>query len=166
MLNDVIIKNLPTPESGVAQHPDGKILGFGVRVTSNGVKSFYLYRLGRQYGRMNLGRYTVTGLSKARAKAHAALAAIADGVDPRGDEKGHLAGHTFPAALAAFIEGYCKHHNRPSTAAETERLLRVYFLPSWKNRTVPEIGKADARRSRMCRPAQRWLSRCAPTRRR
>ncbi len=144
MLNDVIIKNLPTPESGVAQHPDGKIPGFGVRVTSNGVKSFYLkYRLGRQYGRMNLGRYPVTNLSKARAKAHAALAAIADGIDPRGEEKGHAADHTFSATLDAFIEGYCKHHNRPSTASETERLLRVYFLPSWKNRTVPEISKAD-----------------------
>ena len=29
-------------------------------------------------------------------------------------------------ALDAFVEGYCKRYNRPSTAAETERLLKVY----------------------------------------
>jgi len=144
MLNDIIIRNLPTPESGVAQHPDGKIPGFGVRVTSNGVKSFYLkFRHREQYGRMNLGRYPVTSLAKARAKAHAALGALADGTDPRGDDKKKGANRTFGATLETFIEGYCKQHNRASTAAETERLLRVYFLPTWQRRAVPEIGKAD-----------------------
>ena len=42
MLNDLVIRKLPIPAEGVTQHPDGKIAGFGVRVTSGGVKSFYL----------------------------------------------------------------------------------------------------------------------------
>jgi len=145
MLNDVIIKNLPSPASGASQHPDGKIPGFGVRVTSGGVKTFYLkYRLGRQYGRMNLGRYPTTSLARARAKAHAALAAIADGIDPRGEDRlVQVRDQTFAVTLAAFLEGYCKHHNRASTAAETERLLRAYFLPDWQKRLVTDIGKSD-----------------------
>lgn len=34
-----------------------------------------------------------------------------------------------------FVVGYYKRYNRPSTVAETERLLRVYFLPVWQNQT-------------------------------
>lgn len=144
MLNDVMVKTLPAPASGVAQHPDGKIPGFGVRVTSNGVKTFYLkYRHAGQYGRLNLGRYPSTTLAKARAKAHAALAALADGANPRGEDKARTEDLSFAAILDAFLENYCRHHNRASTAAETKRLLQVYFLPDWKKRLVTEITKAD-----------------------
>lgn len=144
MLNDITIKNLSAPEKGVAQHPDGSIPGFGVRITSNGVKSFYLkYRHEGQYARLNLGRYPATTLAKARGKAHAALAALADGTDPRGTDRKKVADQSFPVVLDAFLEGYCRHHNRASTAAETERLLRTCFLPVWKKRAITDITKAD-----------------------
>ena len=81
MLNDLIIRKLPVPAQGVAQHPEGKIPGFGVRVTAGGVKSFYLaYRHHGQSRRLNLGRYPVTPL----AKAFAALAELEEGRDPTG----------------------------------------------------------------------------------
>ena len=45
-LNDVLVRNLPAPETGQRQYPDGKLPGFGVRVTARGIKTFYLtYRL-------------------------------------------------------------------------------------------------------------------------
>ena len=125
----------------MAQYPDGKIAGMGVRVTATGAKSFYLaYRfLGRAH-RLNLGRYPTTTLAKARAKAHAALVALSEGNDPRGTDS---KGQPFATVLSAFIEGHCKRHNRPSTAAETERLLNCYFLPFWKSRSVDSITRAD-----------------------
>jgi hypothetical protein len=84
VLNDIAVRNIKPPESGVAQYPDGKIKGMGLRVTANGVKSFYLaYRVGGRPQRLNLGRYPVVTLAKARAKAHAALATISDGKNPR-----------------------------------------------------------------------------------
>lgn len=144
MLNDLIIRNLPIPGAGAAQHPDGRIPGFGVRVTANGAKTFYLkFRHRGQYGRLNLGRYPVTTLQKARTKAHAALVELAEGRDPRGETSGREAAQTFPAALDAFLETYCRRHNRPSTAAETERLLRTYFLTGWQRRALADIGKSD-----------------------
>ena len=137
MLNDLIIRKLPMPAQGVAQHPEGKIPGFGVRVTAGGVKSFYLaYRHHGQSRRLNLGRYPVTPL----AKAFAALAELEEGRDPTGPA---IASEGFAKALDAFVEGYCKRYNRPSTAAETERLLKVYFLPVWQRRSVETITKAD-----------------------
>lgn len=141
MLNDLIIRKLQAPPSGVAQHPDGKIPGFGVRVTAHGVRSFYLaYRHLGKNRRLNLGRYPAVSLHKARGKAYAALAELEDGTDP----SGHVAkADTFSSAVETFVEKHCRRHNRPGTAAETERLLKVYFLPDWKNRKVEAITKAD-----------------------
>src|SRR5262245_19342119 len=103
MLNDIMIKNLPAPQKGVAQHPDGNIPGFGVRVTTNGVKSFYLkYRHQGQYGRLNLGRYPATSLAKARGKAHAALATLSEGNDPRREDNRSAVDQSFPTVLDAF----------------------------------------------------------------
>lgn len=142
MLNDLIIRKLPTPSTGVAQHPDGKIPGFGVRVTASGVKSFYLaYRHLGQSRRLNLGRYPATSLQKARGKAFAALSELEEGRDPSGDRGTKAEG--FAAALDAFVTTHCQRHNRASTAAETERLLRVYFLLAWQRRSVESITKAD-----------------------
>ncbi len=141
-LNDITLRNLPAPAEGVVQYPDGKISGMGVRVTSNGVKSFFLeYRLKGDKYRLNLGRYPVTTLQKARAKALAALVMIADGKNPRQPEAGE--GQTFPDALSAFVESYCRRHNRASTAAETERLLKTYFLDAWQKRTIEGITRSD-----------------------
>jgi len=127
--------------AGVSQHPDGKVPGFGVRVTANGVRSFYLaYRHKGKNRRLNLGRYPATSLQKACGKAYAALSALEDGNDP----SGHAAkADTFAGAVDEFVDAHCKCHNRASTAAETERLLRVYFVPWWKNRVAEAITKAD-----------------------
>lgn len=152
MLNDVMIRNLAAPASGVAQHPDGKVPGFGVRVTANGVKSFYLkYRLGDQYGRMNLGRYPDTSLAKARSKALTALASIADGLDPqsgapiadKSEAPKPKPDHSFDEVIDAFVRGYCQRQNRLSTAVETERLLRSNFAPLWGDRKIGDIAKSD-----------------------
>lgn len=141
MLNDLTIRKLPPPASGVAQHPDGKIPGFGVRVTANGAKSFYLaYRHEGKNRRLNLGRYPATTLHRARGKAFAALSELEDGRDP---SSAVAKAEKFSAALDAFVRNHCQRHNRASTAAETERLLRTYFLPGWKNRNVRAITKGD-----------------------
>ena len=141
MLNDLTIRKLSPPALGVAQYPDGSIPGFGVRVTAKGIRSFYLaYRHHGKNRRLNLGRYPTIKLQKARAKAFAALAELEDGRDPSGES---VSMQGFAVALEAFVEGHCKRYNRPSTAAETERLLRVYFLPAWKQRAVDTIKKSD-----------------------
>lgn len=141
-LNDVTLRNLPSPESGSRQYPDGKVAGMGVRVSAGGAKAFYLkFRIRGETVRMSLGRYPATTLQKARTKALAALVMIAEGKDPRRPDGD--AGQTFADALVEFVESHCKRHNRASTAAETERLLRTYFLDGWARRSIEEITRAD-----------------------
>ncbi len=142
VLNDLVVRKLAVPASGVAQFPDGKIPGFGVRVTASGVRSFYLaYRYKGRTRRMSLGRYPFTPLSAARTKAHDAVAQLGKGIDPQRERAQRR--DTFAAALDDFIDGYCKKHNRPSTAAETEKLLRFYFLPALSRRALRDLEKSD-----------------------
>jgi len=145
MLNDVTIRKLAVPDHGVRQVPDGKIPGFGVRVTAGGAKSFYLaYRFRGRSRRMNLGRYPVVSLQKARNKALAALIELSEGRDPRaGVDSGAASRIDFAGAVDHFVYSYCQRHNRPSTAAETARLLSTYFVPDWKKRSVADITRLD-----------------------
>lgn len=144
MLNDLIIRKLSIPAAGAMQYPDGKIPGFGVRVTANGVKSFYLsYRYKGRSRRMSLGRYPFTGLAKARTDAHAAIVQLGNGNDPQREKPQRGASDTFADVLDAFVDTHCKRLNRASTAAETEKILRCYFLPVWARRSVPDLDKSD-----------------------
>jgi len=144
MLNDITIRSLAAPQKGAKQYPDGKIPGFGVRVTSTGVKSFYLtYRLQGRSQRLNLGRYPTITLAKARSKAHAALAEISEARDPRPEKEQPAKVLHFDEGVDLFIERYCSRYNRPSTAMETERLLKSHFVSTWKRRNITDITKAD-----------------------
>lgn len=142
-LNDVIIRNLPAPMSGQSQYPDGKLPGFGVRVTTTGLKTFYLtYRDNGVSRRLTLGRYPALSLAAARKKAHEALAKIARD-EPPTTKSNQTSKDSFAALLDNFVETHCKRHNRPSTAAETERLLRRNFLGPWKRKPITDIAKSD-----------------------
>lgn len=147
-LNDIFVRNIPVPAEGRVQYPDGKLPGFGVRVSSNGLKVFYLtYRFAGQSRRMVLGRYPYKSLAAARAEAHTAIGQIARGIDPQktvSDEPAPAGKSlTFAKALDQFVQLYCSQHNRPSTAAETERVLRSVFLPDWQNRDLQAISRQD-----------------------
>lgn len=140
-LNDVTIRSLPVPASGQVQYADGKLPGFGIRITASGIKTFYLaYRVRGRSRRLTLGRYPFTSLADARAKAHEALVSLNKGSDPQGETPRTP---TFDAAVDTFVETHCRHRNRPSTAAETERLLRAVFVPLWKHRLITSFTKKD-----------------------
>ncbi|WP_334150395.1 tyrosine-type recombinase/integrase [Hyphomicrobium sp.] len=147
-LNDIFVRNIPIPAQGRVQYPDGKLPGFGVRVSVNGLKVFYLtYRFAGQSRRMILGRYPFKSLAAARAEAHTAIGQIASGIDPQktvsNDALSVGRSLTFAEALDQFVQLYCSQHNRASTAAETERVLRSVFLPDWQSRELQAISRQD-----------------------
>lgn len=138
---DVVLRNLPIPASGQVQYADGKLPGFGVRVSSSGAKMFYLsYRVYGRSRRLMIGRYPYVSLADARAKAHEALSALEKNTDPQG-QKTNDAG--FTTTVGTFVETHCKRHNRPATATETERLLRTVFVPRWHERPLETIKRGD-----------------------
>lgn len=143
---DVFLRKLKPPASGRPEYYDSKIPGFGIRLTPSGAKTFFLVCRHRgAFRRITLGRYPTLTLEKARRKAHKTLDAISDGIDPAAQVHAPRVNSSdlFPAVVDAFVDGYCKRHNRASTAAETERLLRVTFVPRWRSRHLDDLTKRD-----------------------
>ena len=141
-LTDMEVRNLPLPAAGKVQYPDGQIRGFGVRVSAKGLKSFYLtYRVNGKNRRLILAHYPHVSLTKARAKAHAALSAVKSKADPK--TRNGQAAPSFSDALDQFVDLYCKTQNRASTRYETERILRAVFLPPWRTRRIDTIAKTE-----------------------
>jgi integrase len=152
VLNDLMIRQWPVPDRGKVQVPDGTIGGLGLRVSHTGQRSFYLtYMHQGRSQRLTLGPYPELKLAAARLKASRLIEAVNAGQDPRtvpgpGDIAAPASapkGPLFEKTLEDFVDLYCKVHNKASTAAETERLLRATFLPRWRGRALHSITAGD-----------------------
>jgi integrase len=144
--SDLFLRKVKPPASGRVEFYDGRTPGFGVRVSARGTKTFFvLGRHGSGFRRVTLGRYPTLSLEKARRRANDALNTLSDGIDPQQEKRAARIRQDdqFKAVIATYVETYCKRHNRPNTANETERLLNAVFIPKWSTRKITEVGKAD-----------------------
>lgn len=143
---DLFLRKVKPPQQGRVEYYDGRVPGFGLRVTSTGAKTFFLVgRHGRSFKRVTLGRYPTLTLEKARRKANDAIRALEDGIDPGAERRAQKRERSdaFANVAEEFVEKHCKRNNRASTAAESARLLRSVFVPRWKSIPVPELTKRD-----------------------
>jgi Arm DNA-binding domain/Phage integrase, N-terminal SAM-like domain len=134
-LSDRTVAALKAPERGQRDYADEALPGFAVRVSQGGSKTFTL-TFGSPRKRVTLGRYPIITLAQAREKARQLLAHRT----LHGDRPPAL---MFEEALTLFLRVHCAEHNRPSTAMETERLLRRHALPPLGSRTLEEITTGD-----------------------
>jgi integrase len=131
-ITDLSVKRLLVPQNGRVTYNDDSIPGFGVRVSSNGVKSFVLL-VGRNRKRVTIGRYPIVTLSEARARARELIAERVLGKDDVPSLK-------FEDAIPIFIASrYGDDYVKPGTKEETERLLRRYFLPKFRHEQLVTI---------------------------
>jgi integrase len=143
-LTDLRIRKLTPAGAERVEAWDGRLPGFGIRVSVHGTKSFVLlYRHDGRCRRMTLGRYPFLSLADARRKAHLALAEVARGGDPQAPRRAKRPSNRFDATVELFVRTYCQQHNRQSTRRETARLLRTRFVSRWGARDVCDITKAD-----------------------
>jgi integrase len=154
ILTDIAIRSIQAPASGVEEYPDGKLAGFALRVTKRGLKSFcYRYRSNGANRRLSLGHYPETSLSDARRRAEEARVLARKGSDPRSvfspsmrpSREPSTASNEllFPDVLQTYLDRHCKAKLKPSTARESERLLRKVFEGAWRHKSVTQIKKAD-----------------------
>jgi integrase len=130
-LTDLSIKALTAPERGQKTYFDDSLSGFGVRLSSGGVKSFVLVH-GRSRSRTTIGRYPIISLADARTEAKRVLAERILG-------KHQTPSLLFHQGLTLFLETHCDRKNRPRTKKETKRLLERHFLPSLRHERLSEI---------------------------
>ncbi len=147
VLNDLMIRQWPVPETGKGAGADGTIGGLGLRVSHTGQRSFYLtYMHQGRSQRLTLGTYPDLKLAAARLKASRLIEAVNAGQDPRtvpgpGDIAAPASapkGPLFEKTLEDFVDLYCKVHNKASTAAEN-RAAFTGHLPPPLARTGPPL---------------------------
>jgi integrase len=131
-LTDLSLKKLRVPDTGRVTYADDALPGFGVRVSSSGVRSFVLL-VGRSRKRVTIGRYPTITLSEARTRARELVAGHVLGKEDAARLK-------FEDALPRFIKNhYGDDYAKPRTRDEIERLLRRHFLPKFRHDQLSSI---------------------------
>lgn len=127
---------------------DSEVRGFGVRVTSSGVKSFvFQFRShANEQGRIVIGRYPSMPVDEARriAREHRVL------VDKGGNPSASRRERREAATMRDLVHLYCDVYGpakplKPQTISEARRVLQLYCLPKFGARKVSDIRPSDVR---------------------
>ena len=112
------VDDAPAPASGYKIYWDDTIKGFGLQVTSAGVKSFVIqYRVNGKSRRMTLGKYGKLTAEQARKDAKKKTGEIVQGIDPLiAKRKTEVQSITLDAALT----DYCANNNKLKDATKKE----------------------------------------------
>src|SRR5262245_43599038 len=86
-LSDRTVKALKPPASGRVDYFDKVLPSFGIRLSSTGAASWFVYyRVDGQQVRDIIGRYPTNGLAEAREAARDKLHLVERGRDPRQED--------------------------------------------------------------------------------
>ena len=131
--------------------------GLYLVVQPSGAKSWAVrYRHHGQPRKHTIGSFPTVDLKTARLLGGKALRAAAEGRDPGREKMQDRAAKadSVDSVVEKFLERHVRRSNRPRTAQETERLLRLHVLPRWRG---PHGARDYApRRARRARPSCRW----------
>jgi len=125
------------PSSAVRFLRDDQLIGFGLRITPNGAKSFIAE--GRVNGRMR--RFTIGPIerfsaSEARLRARMLLAEMHDGKDPQAKRR---AARQRSDTLAAMLDDYIDAKGVRETTADKYRAQMRRNLTDWMEKPIDEI---------------------------
>ena len=132
--------------------PDGLLPGLYLVIQPSGVKTWAVrYRAQGRPKKLTLGRWPGIDLASARELARVTLRSAAEGNDPAAEKQTErrMANDAtkdrdlVASVVGEFLQRHVAANNRPSTAKETERLLRQNVLPAWGKRHVQDISKRD-----------------------
>ena len=125
---------------------DGLQRGLVLTVLPSGRKQWTLrYRFGGKHRRLVLGDYPELTLSRARDEAEEARNAVRKGQDPSAERRDAKAPpkDTVEGLAADYLKKHARKFKR--SAAEDERILNVYVLPHWRDRSVKELSRREVR---------------------
>ena len=134
-LTQIAAERLSPPPSGRAIYWDRHLPGFGLRVTSNGAKSWVaMYRVGGKPVMETietLARLPKVDDARQRARDSMAKAAAKQATD-----------NTVAVAVTAYL-AHCDRNLKPKTAREWRRIFEHDVLPRWGTRPLAGINKGD-----------------------
>lgn len=123
---------------------DGELKGFGVRVSTEGRKTFVVqYRQGGRTRRMKLGTFGNITVDEARDIAKKALGRIADGEDPSAERRQERLAPNMAALCDRFLKEYVAYRCKPTTQGEYRRCCEIFIKPELGNMRVQDIMRPD-----------------------
>src|SRR5262245_42067997 len=129
------------PKTARQEIPDSLLVGLYLIVQPTGGKAWCVrYRHHGQPRNLTLGNWPAIDLKTARELAAKALRRNAEGHDPAREKVLARAAQadSVDRVVEEFLDRHVRRSNRPRTAEETERLLRLHVLPRWRGRMVHE----------------------------
>jgi integrase len=146
-LTDAVIKRLPIPAAGnriTYDSGDGKVPGFGARVTSAGARSFvlnYLTKGGRER-RITIGSCADWSTTDARAEAKRLRHIVDQGGDPLADLQDARAAPTVNELADRFEQEHLPR-KRATTKAAYHQMLVNHIRPALGHLKVAEVSFSD-----------------------
>lgn len=126
---------------------DAQVPGFGIRITSSGVKTFILrYGPKESSGKkryLTLGRYGIVTVEEAREAARRKLGAVANGEDPVRDATERRTVPTLAVAAAEFLATHVSLKRKPKTAASYTHALEHHIIPKLGERKLSAVTKSE-----------------------
>ena len=149
-LTDSKIQAIKPPATGQAEHPDDLVPGLRLRIGKSGRKAWIVRaRLHGRSKNVTLGQYPAIGLADARDKARSVLIDLARGVGPVVESPREAQAREADLMEHALDEFHRRHSmvkNRPTTAAETRRMIEVRVKPMFSGRRIQEVKRQDIAR--------------------
>jgi len=144
--NERTLRALKRPASERAEYFDETTPGFGLRISPNGGRSwFVMFRAGGRLERLTLGPAGDAGLSlaDARQRAKDALAAVAKGSNPAEEKRVGRKAET----VAEVAERYIEDHARPKKRSwwRDKEILDRDVLPKIGRLKANAVARSDVR---------------------
>jgi integrase len=149
------VEGLPGPESGHRVYWDDRLIGFGVRVSARGRRSYFIQsRLpnGRQIS-VTLGAHGQMTCEQARNLATQMLAKARAGIDPADErraarrvEHDRRAAPTMKELAVRYLTEHAEPKKRPSSIRADKSLLKTIILPALGRKRVADVTHADVER--------------------
>ncbi|WBX83017.1 tyrosine-type recombinase/integrase [Sphingosinicella microcystinivorans] len=136
-LTDARVAAIKPPATGQEEHADDLVQGLRLRVGAGGRKAWIVRaRAGGKVVNKGLGPYPTLSLASARDSARNFLITLAKEGQPR-------ARRTFGELVDHWIDNVAKDKNKSWTLQK--RRLEIHVLPSWRDRQLDGIRRADVR---------------------
>lgn len=138
------IDALPLPAAGKRDtYREGKTTGLQLRVTSNGAKSWSVFRRTKAGPpqRVTLGKYPEMTIEQARRQAAIIVQAIQAGGDPAAIRRAHREEITFHDLFEQYIERHAKPRKR--TWKEDETKYKQYLARPLGSKKLSMIGRRE-----------------------
>jgi len=149
-LTDRSIKSLPLPAAASKITYDADLPGFGIRVTSRGVRSFVLnYVVTGHERRLTIGRFPTWSTTAAREEARQLKRQVDSGIDPLGRQAEEAAKAAAERALPTvhdLFERYAAEHlprKAPRAAADDRSMWEKIVLPALGDRKLRSVTHTD-----------------------